>query len=249
MTTETKTTNNGTKKHPTHETSTTHDNTTKQSTSKTKTTRDNPTKQSTNKTNTTNDDTTKQSTDTTNTTLTNNTTKQPKALVVEDVREACVALRAHNYDCDRITHAEVLSHTGESYFRDILEKNYDLLWISTPSDWHVRTPTKKTKTYWKRLQTWITKAVKRNIKTVVYGPPGYFWKIPNIEETIRDLQLGYDKIRLCHFGYFWLPIRQERTTKCYIHEICHKHTPQTSTMALFMQNTLRRTRQRLVRKK
>ena len=67
-----------------------------------------------------------------------------------------------------MTHAEIRAGTGEPYLEKILENEYDLLWISTPSDWHVRIPSKATTIYWKNLQTWITKTVTRNIKTILY---------------------------------------------------------------------------------
>ena len=40
-----------------------------------------------------------------------------------------------------------------------------------------------------------------NTQVVLYGPPGYFWKIQNISEIISDLRLHFDKMRLCYFGY------------------------------------------------
>ena len=70
-----------------------------------------------------------------------NTTK--KALVIEDVREACIELRKMNYECDRLTHNELMSHAGEEYTNKMIQQQYSLLWISTPADWYVRTPGQK----------------------------------------------------------------------------------------------------------
>ena len=50
-----------------------------------------------------------------------------KALVVEDVREACEYLRTIGFECDRITHAEVMAATGEQYLGKLLKGDYDLV--------------------------------------------------------------------------------------------------------------------------
>ena len=75
-----------------------------------------------------------------------------------------------------------------------------MLWISTPNDWHVRTSTTKTTAHWQRIQHWIKKAVLLGVILVVYGPPGFLWNIPDLKETIQDMQMNVSKIRLCHFG-------------------------------------------------
>ena len=36
---------------------------------------------------------------------------------------------------------------------------------------------------------------------VLHGPPGYFWKLPNIAEMVTDLRLRTDSVRLYRFGY------------------------------------------------
>ena len=95
---------------------------------------------------------------------------------------------------------ELLSTTGDYYFQKILGAEYDLIWISTPTDWMVRRPGKRTTTHWKRIQTWLTRAVRLRIKVILCGPTGYFWKIPNIIESINTLKLSKLNLRLCHFG-------------------------------------------------
>ena len=37
------------------------------------------------------------------------------------------------------------------------------------------------------------------MKVVVYGSPGFLWKLPNIKDTIEDLHLDVAKMRLCYF--------------------------------------------------
>ena len=127
-----------------------------------------------------------------------------KALIVEDVRAAEIELKKRGYECDRITHNELLSSAGTEYTGRLLRGDYVLLWISTPSDWHVRTPTfigiKKATTHWQRVHHWIQKAVVLGLLLVLYGPPGFLWKMPNIKETLDDSKMTVLKIRLCHFG-------------------------------------------------
>ena len=35
---------------------------------------------------------------------------------------------------------------------------------------------------------------------VVFGPPGFLWKLPNFKETLVELELDIVRMRLCHFG-------------------------------------------------
>ena len=46
---------------------------------------------------------------------------QPRALVFEDIREACVELRRRRYECDRLTHNELMTITGEEYTGKLLK--------------------------------------------------------------------------------------------------------------------------------
>ena len=96
-----------------------------------------------------------------------------RALVVEDIRAAELHLKTKGYECDRITHNEFLSSAGTEYTGKLLSGLYSLLWIATPSDWHVRTTTKKTATHWQTIQRWLIKASMLGMLTVVFGPPGF----------------------------------------------------------------------------
>eukprot|EP00975_Prorocentrum_lima_P023300 4898730-Prorocentrum_lima.AAC.1 len=109
-----------------------------------------------------------------------------RALVVEDMREACVELRNAGYQCDRITHNELMASTGQEYTASLLKGEYSILWISTPSDWYVRTPGKRTNPHWQRIQHWMKQAVMLGMKLIIFGPPGFPWRIPNIREAIED---------------------------------------------------------------
>ena len=110
-------------------------------------------------------------------------------------------LKTKGYECDRITHNELLSSAGTEYTGKLISGLYSLLWIATPSDWHIRTPTKKTTTHWQTVQRWLTKASMLGMLIVVFGPPGFLWKMPNIKETLTDLNLMQVRMRLCHFNW------------------------------------------------
>ena len=56
-----------------------------------------------------------------------------KALVIEDVRSAEVQLRKRNWSCDRLTHSEALSDS-QGLTAKMRNKEYSLLWISTPAN-------------------------------------------------------------------------------------------------------------------
>ena len=116
------------------------------------------------------------------------------------MREACIELRSKGYTCDRITHNELMASTGQEYTGNLIKGDYNLLWIATPSDWYVRTPDKISNPHWQRIQTWLRTATKLGMQVVMFGPPGFPWKIPNIKETIEDLSLHTTRMRLCHFG-------------------------------------------------
>ena len=131
-----------------------------------------------------------------------------RALIVEDVRVAEVELRKQGYECDRLTHNELLSSSGAEYTGKLLKGEYNLLWICTPDDWHVRTSAKKSTTHWQRIQNWIQKAMLLGIMLVVFGPPGFLWKMPNIKETLQDSNMQQMKIRVCHFD-----LRYDRSNK------------------------------------
>ena len=123
-----------------------------------------------------------------------------KALIVEDMREACIVLRLYGYECDRITHNELMASSGEELTGKLLKGDYALMWLSTPSDWYVRTPDKRANQHWQRMVNWIKRAVNLQMRVVLFGTPGFTWKLPNIKETIEDLRFNMTKMRLSHFG-------------------------------------------------
>ena len=123
-----------------------------------------------------------------------------RAFVIEDVREACQDLRKRGYTCDRITHNELMTSVGTEYLGAIIGGEYAMIWIGTPADWYVRTPGKRMSTHWQRIQNILIKASKLRSKIIMFGPPGYVWKVSAIHDTIEDLKLSTVRMRLCHFG-------------------------------------------------
>ena len=93
------------------------------------------------------------------------------ALVIEGIGEASQELRRCGYECDRITHNELMSLVGEEYIGKLLRGDYSLMWMSTPADWYVRTPGKRANPHWQRLQNWIQRSIKLNMKLIVFAPP------------------------------------------------------------------------------
>ena len=123
-----------------------------------------------------------------------------RALIVEDIREAEVQLKEVGYTCDRITHNELLSSSGTEYTGKLMQGNYSLLWISSPDDWHARATTRKAATHWQRVGNWTAKAVALGIALMLFGPPGFLWKVPNIRESLQERNATMRRMRLCHFG-------------------------------------------------
>ncbi len=70
----------------------------------------------------------------------------------------------------------MLSSTGTEYTGKLLKGDYSLLWISTPSDWHVRIPTVKLNAHWQWINHWIRKAIALGLLLVIFGPPGFLLK-------------------------------------------------------------------------
>ena len=62
-----------------------------------------------------------------------------KALVVEDVRLREKELVRDGYECSRITHGEATGNAGTESTSKLFKGDYNILWISTPNDWRVRT--------------------------------------------------------------------------------------------------------------
>ena len=113
---------------------------------------------------------------------------------------ACADLRHRGYLCDRITHNEVMSHSGTNFLGNLLSGDYGLLWVSTPADWYMRTPGKRAGPHWDRIRTYLKKAKALRMRIVMMGPPGYMWNITPIRDTIHELGLYVRRMRLCHFG-------------------------------------------------
>ena len=53
---------------------------------------------------------------------------------------------------------------------------------------------------WQRLQNWLEKALTLGIIFVLFGPPGFLWKVPNIQEVMEQSNAPVTEMRLRHFG-------------------------------------------------
>eukprot|EP00959_Pyramimonas_sp_CCMP1952_P135963 2844488-Pyramimonas_sp.AAC.1 len=60
------------------------------------------------------------------------------------------------------------------YLGAVISGDYNLIWVSTPSDWYVRTPGKRVAPHWSRIQNLLTKAKKLRMKVLVFAPPDTF---------------------------------------------------------------------------
>ena len=104
-----------------------------------------------------------------------------RAFIIEDTREACADLRRRRYICDRITHNELMTHTGTAYLGNIMHGDYNLIWISTPADWYVRTPGKRMGPHWERVRMMLTKARALKMHIIVFGPLAISGFLPRSE--------------------------------------------------------------------
>ena len=111
-----------------------------------------------------------------------------------------MVLKERGYECDRLTHNEVVSSAGTEHTGKILRGEYSILWISTPNDFYVRVPSAKRTPHWQRIQQWIHKACGLRMVVVLFGQPGFLWKLPNIQDTMQEHQMTIARMRLCHFG-------------------------------------------------
>ena len=125
---------------------------------------------------------------------------QPTALMIEDLRQTEPELRSRGYICDRITHHELTSTAGVEHTGKLMKGDYNMSWVSMPSDWHARVPHQKHSSHWQRILSWIHKAVALHMLVVVFGPRGFAWKVPNVWDTVEQCKLYTVRVRLCHFG-------------------------------------------------
>eukprot|EP00959_Pyramimonas_sp_CCMP1952_P227897 4765272-Pyramimonas_sp.AAC.1 len=93
-----------------------------------------------------------------------------------------------------------MTSTGTQQLGSLLSGDYQLLWVATPADWHVRLPGKWAGPHCQRIQTLMPEARALRMTIVHAGPPGYFWKQGPTREAIEDLGLQVMRMRFCHFG-------------------------------------------------
>ena len=97
-----------------------------------------------------------------------------KACIIEDIRAASAELRSGGYLRDRIAHNEMMTSTGTQYLGSLLAGEYQMIWVATPTDWHVRLPGKRTGPHYDRNRNLMAKARAPRMRIVVMGPPSYF---------------------------------------------------------------------------
>eukprot|EP00959_Pyramimonas_sp_CCMP1952_P328551 6878328-Pyramimonas_sp.AAC.1 len=73
-----------------------------------------------------------------------------------------------------------MTTVGTEYLGAVISGDYAQIWVSTPGDWYVRTPGKRVAPHWSRIQNLLTEAKKLRMKIIVFGPPGYVWKLSPI---------------------------------------------------------------------
>eukprot|EP00959_Pyramimonas_sp_CCMP1952_P058081 1212507-Pyramimonas_sp.AAC.1 len=70
-----------------------------------------------------------------------------------------------------------MTSAGTDYLGAVISGDYTLIWISIPGDWYVRSPGQKVAPHWSRIQNLLIKARKFRIQIIMFGPPGYVWKL------------------------------------------------------------------------
>ena len=123
-----------------------------------------------------------------------------KAFIIEDVREADVLLRDRGYTTTRVTYGELMSTGGEESLGRLLKGNFEVLWISTPTDWFVRPREKRTQSLYNRIGNFIRRSHNLHMQIIMIGPPGTIWKQPPIQEAIADTGLKETRMRLRRFN-------------------------------------------------
>ena len=120
-------------------------------------------------------------------------------LIVDDSKMTEDALRP-TFNCDRISHMELITSSGTEYTGKILRGDFHLLWIVSPLNWYARIPTQKSLSHWQRVILWITKMHAMNRPFVIFGPPGFLWKISQMQDLLQSCAAHQRKIRFCSLG-------------------------------------------------
>eukprot|EP00959_Pyramimonas_sp_CCMP1952_P278080 5813201-Pyramimonas_sp.AAC.1 len=93
-----------------------------------------------------------------------------------------------------------MTTTGTQYLGALLSGDYQLLWVATPADWHVRLPWKWAGPRCQRIRNLMTKARALRMSIVLVVPPCYYWKQSPMRDATEDLDLQVMRMRCCHFG-------------------------------------------------
>ena len=77
-----------------------------------------------------------------------------------------------------------VSRKGDEMIRNVKQGQYSLLWVMTPSSWHARSKRKEPKLAC--LQQILQNALDLKMHVVIFGPPGYLWKQPQLQALADD---------------------------------------------------------------
>eukprot|EP00959_Pyramimonas_sp_CCMP1952_P298831 6250591-Pyramimonas_sp.AAC.1 len=64
-----------------------------------------------------------------------------------------------------------MTSTGTQCLGALLAGDYQLLWVATPADWHVRLAGKRAGPHYQRIQNLLSKARALRMTIVLVGPP------------------------------------------------------------------------------
>ena len=84
----------------------------------------------------------------------------------------------------------MLSEAATTYLGKMLRGDYTALWITSPANWYLRA--KRGVAHGQRLGVWIQRAIVLKLFIIIYGLPGYLWKLPNIVEILKDEHFTLD---------------------------------------------------------
>ena len=125
-----------------------------------------------------------------------------KFLVVEDIGEATQALQACGIPSTRLSHFEVLTHSGQEHFNKLLQGQYTHLWISLPRKRHERAAEQKHHSkqskdvpHQARLHSYIETAVKQKTPVFMFGTPGNAWT--PYESLVKAQPFNTQCLRCC----------------------------------------------------
>ena len=108
-------------------------------------------------------------------------------------------MQNQRWNTQRITHSELLTSTGSIIAQQLSHGRYTMVWITTPTDWHIKVPKRLQSRHWERLQAFVAKCLYQKCHVAIFGPPGYLWKQPTLVDILQQHDIKVDRLRLCAF--------------------------------------------------